>query len=672
MWVGDSRDAQACKVQRGRKNVMRLILQIIVTALFIASSNSAPAFAAGSEQPDAATAWRLLDYIAVDYSAAVSEGVVTSRGEYIEMVEFSQSASERIAGLPLTATKPDLIRLADRLKRAIADKAPADKVAELARALGREVLLAYPVSLAPSAMPNLSRTASLYAQQCASCHGPTGGGDGSGAAGLDPPPAAFTDMSRARQRSVFSLYQVINQGIDGTAMASFAQLDSADQWALAFHVGAFAFSEADARKGAKIWDADADLRQRFSNLEALTQITRAQLTQDIGEEKAHALIAFLRQTPEKATASRAAGLDIARARLRASVSAYDSGDRDRAADLALSAYLDGFEPLEPMLAVRDAGLLTQIESSMGALRAAIGRGATTAEVRLQASELVELFDQADNVLEQEAGDWVSSFVGSFTILLREGLEALLIVVAMTAFLRKAGRPEGIRYVHAGWVAALAGGAATWFAATRLIAVSGASRELTEGLGSLLAAAVLVSVGIWMHGKSQAGEWQRYIQKTMSKALSLGSSWFLFGLAFLVVYREVFETILFYAALWTERNGVAVLAGAGTAIGFLVAIAWAMLRYSRKLPIGKLLSYSAILIAILAVVLIGKGVAGLQEAGMVGITPWPFVPRIEMLGVFPASQPLIAQFLLIVIIAFGFWRNIQESDPLPHKPQEKNS
>tara|TARA_R110002073_G_scaffold67393_2_gene167964 strand:+ start:16613 stop:17095 length:483 start_codon:yes stop_codon:yes gene_type:complete len=160
---------------------------------------------------------------------------------------------------------------------------------------------------------------------------------------------------------------------------------------------------------------------------------------------------------------------------------------------------------------------------MGALRAAIGRGAPTSEVRNQADELGSLFDQADGVLEQGAGDWMSSFVGSLTILLREGLESLLIVVAMVAFLRKAGRPEGIRYVHAGWVTALVGGTATWFVATELIAISGASRELTEGFGSLLAAVVLVSVGIWMHGKSQAGEWQRYIQKTMSEALSRGSS-----------------------------------------------------------------------------------------------------------------------------------------------------
>ena len=109
--------------------MMRLTLQIIVAALFFASSNSAPALAAGPEQADAATAWRLLDYIAVDYAEAVSEGAITSRGEYDEMVEFSQSANERIADLPLTTAKPDLVRLAARLKRAIADKAPAQFLA---------------------------------------------------------------------------------------------------------------------------------------------------------------------------------------------------------------------------------------------------------------------------------------------------------------------------------------------------------------------------------------------------------------------------------------------------------------------------------------------------------------------------------------------------------------
>src|SRR4028119_295735 len=117
--------------------------------------------------------------------------------------------------------------------------------------------------------------------------------------------------------------------------------------------------------------------------------------------------------------------------------------------------------------------------------------------------------------------------------------------------------------------------------------------MTEVFGALLAAVVLVSVGVWMHGKSQAEEWRRYIQEKMGKALSRGSAWFLFGLAFVVVYREVFETILFYAALWTPDNGGTILAGALTAAALLAVIAWVMLRYSRKLPIPQLSRHRAI-------------------------------------------------------------------------------
>src|SRR3546814_9050904 len=118
----------------------------------------------------------------------------------------------------------------------------------------------------------------------------------------------------------------------------------------------------------------------------------------------------------------------------------------------------------------------------------------------------------------------------------------------------------------------------------------------------------------MQGKSRADQWQRYIRDKLDKALSARSAWFLFLLAFVVVYREVFETILFYAALWTQGNGGAILGGAGTAMIVLGVIGWAMLRYSRKLPIAQFFAYSSALIAVLAVVLAGKGVAALQEAG----------------------------------------------------------
>src|SRR3546814_21103351 len=101
---------------------------------------------------------------------------------------------------------------------------------------------------------------------------------------------------------------------------------------------------------------------------------------------------------------------------------------------------------------------------------------------------------------------------------------------MIAFLRKAERPEALRYVHGGWIGALIAGGLTWAVATYAIGISGASRELTEGFGSLFAAIVLPPVGIWMHGKAQADQWPRYIREKMSRALSSGAGWYLFGIS----------------------------------------------------------------------------------------------------------------------------------------------
>jgi high-affinity iron transporter len=227
---------------------------------------------------------------------------------------------------------------------------------------------------------------------------------------------------------------------------------------------------------------------------------------------------------------------------------------------------------------------------------------------------------------------------------------------MLAFLRKADRADMVKPVHYGWIAALAAGIATWWAATHIVSVSGADRELTEGFGSVLAALILLFVGIWMHGKSHADEWQRYIKAKVGHALSGRSGWFLFGLAFIAVYREVFETILFYTALSAQGGSGALLGGAAAAVLCLTLIAFAMLRYSRRLPIGKFFAYSSALIAVLAVVLAGKGVAALQEAGMMGVTPLPAVPSIAILGVSPTLEAVAAQAATLLILLAGFAYN----------------
>ena len=600
------------------------------------------------------TTWRLLDYIAVDYTEAVSNGEVTNELEYAEMQEFSASVAKRMAALPANAQRAQLVADAEALVESISAKVEPAVVARDARRLASELIAAFPVPLAPEAAPDLARGAALYAQNCASCHGPSGGGDGPAAEGLDPPPIAFDDVIRARERSAFALYQVIGQGLEGTAMPGFSDLPAEDRWSLAYYSGSIAFENVE--RGRRIWNDDPKIRARIPDLAALSGLTPAALGEAIGTERADAVMAYLRAHPEAVASDTTGSLALARERLQQSLAAYEAGNKAEARELALSAYLDGFEPLEAVLSTRDADLLASVETGMAELRAAIGRGDPVAAVAQRVNALDVLFYRAETVLAPDNASEASAFAGAFAILLREGLEALLIVIAMIAFLRKAERTEVLPFVHGGWLSALVAGGLTWVAATYLIGISGAGRELVEGFGSLFAALVLLSVGIWMHGKSQAGEWQRYIQKTMQHALSRRSAWFLFGLAFLVVYREVFETILFFAALWTQGHADAIFVGAASAIVLLALIAWAMLRYSRRLPIGTFFAYSSILIGILAVVLAGKGISGLQEAGLLGITPLPNLPRVPILGIAPALEPVAGQIITLALIALGYWRN----------------
>ena len=639
----------------------RLIRPLAFLLLFVLGS-VAPAQAATVAQ-EVQTSWRLLDYIGVDYREAIASGKVINPLEYDEMREFSATVSAKLQALPQTKEKARLVADARELEAAIGRKVEPAEISRRAKSLAASLLAVHPVPLAPSSVPDLLRGAALFAENCASCHGARGEGPPPAFAQLDPPPIAFADRGRARDRSVFGLYQVITQGLEETAMQSYASLPEADRWSLAFYSGTLAYPDAAA--GERIWREDAAVRALVPDLAALVAITPAELEAKIGAERAAAVVAYLRANPDASLGEAGGSLDLARTKLRDSLAAYARGDRAEANRLALSAYLDGFEPIEAVLQTRDGALMLRVEQAMAGFRQAILRNESESQLRQRLGATEALLDEAEAALAPEAETDIATFLGAFAILLREGLEALLVVVAMMAFLRKADRAEALPYVHGGWIAALAAGVATWFAATYLISISGQSPELAEGIGGLLAALVLLWVGVWMHGKAQADEWRRYIAEKMQGALSRGSAWFLFGLAFIVVYREAFETILFYAALWTSGNGGTILAGAMTAVVVLAAVAWAMLRLSRTLPIGQFFRYSAILIAILAVILAGKGIGALQEAGAVASTMVPGVPRISEIGLFPTMEAIGAQLLMVAALVIGFRAAARpRSEPVP--------
>ncbi|HEU4705205.1 MAG TPA: cytochrome c, partial [Sphingomicrobium sp.] len=344
---------------------MALLKHLFLLVALAALALPAPAAA---QSGDVQTAWRLLDYIAVDYREAVHGGRVVNRLEYDEMVEFSASVAERMRSLPDKPAKPQLVKGAAALQKAIAARTAPEAIDRQARGLASALLAAYPVPLAPAEAPDVERGARLYADNCASCHGSRGDADGPIAKAMDPPPIAFTDRARAGERSPFALYQVIDQGLEGTAMASFRHLPEADKWALAFHSGRLAYPAGLAAEGKRLWDSDPALRRRIPDLAALAGLTPAELGREIGETRAAALIAYLRSHPAALASPAGAGtLALARERLGQSLAAYEAGERERARALALSAYLDGFEPSEPLLASRDAALMARVEQAMAQL-----------------------------------------------------------------------------------------------------------------------------------------------------------------------------------------------------------------------------------------------------------------------------------------------------------------
>lgn len=607
----------------------------------------------------------MLDYLAVDYGGAVKNGAVASASEFEEMREFAKTSQTKIAALEPHPERAALVAEAQMLSAAIEAKKSSEEVAASAKSLANHLLAVYPVQSAPAAPPLVGTAAATYQAQCASCHGATGNGDGPAGLKLDPRPVAFTDKDRARERSAFALYQAISQGIEGTAMPGFATIPEPDRWALAFFIGQFAHGNGEAVAGQKVWAENAAARAQLTSLSALSRMTQADLAKQVGDEPASLAMAYLHAHPEAVVQTRVPSFDVARQKLAQSLAAIEKGQAGQATDLALSAYLDGVEPIEPTLATRDSALMGRIETAMGRYRALLTSNAAMPELLAQVDVIHGLFKEADELLGSSA-DATAAYLGSLTILVREGLEALLVVVAMIAFLRKAERGDMLRYVHAGWVGAMVLGVVTWGVATYFVGISGASREVTEGLSSLFAAVVLLSVGMWMHQKSMAGAWQKYIHDKLSAALSRKSAWFMFGLSFIAVYREVFETILFYAALWEQGNHQSVLGGLASGVAILGIVALALLRFSARLPIGKFFSWSSALVAVLAVVLTGKGIAGLQEAGWIGASSFDG-PRIDLLGIHPSLQGVIAQLLMAALVVAGVLWNARAARKAGAKP-----
>jgi high-affinity iron transporter len=591
---------------------------------------------------DVPTLLLLVDYVGVDYAEAVAAGEVVDAGEYAEMEEFAARIAGGIEALPDSDGRSALQAHARTLTGLIEGKAPALEVAGLARRLRDELLNAYPVLSLPDGPPGLEEAAKLYQDGCASCHGQGGRGDGPAAGGLDPPPIDFHEPARARERSLYGLYNTITLGVEGTGMAGFASLPEEQRWALAFYVGGMFADAQTLAAGEEAW-------REQGGLTLWEAVTLAPVELAAALPHGAGMAAWIRRHPQVLFSESSEPLATALSRVEASAAAYAAGDQERALSLAVSAYLEGFELAEAGLGAIEPGLVRSVEGSMMRLRSAIETGAPASEIESRSVETVRLLRRSRAVLEGGSLTSGVAFTGSFFILAREGLEAILILGAIATFLIKIGRRQAMIYLHLGWIGALVAGLATWAAATWVIEVSGAAREVTEGVTALVAAGVLFYVGFWMHHRLNAQRWSQFLRQRVEQALGGRAAIGLALVSFVAVYREVFETVLFYQALWVqvERDSRgALLAGAAVGVVVLLGLSWVVLRLGVRLPLRRFFALSGAALFTLAVIFAGKGIVALQEAGRIAMSPVDIIPRVELLGIYPSLQGLSVQLLLL--------------------------
>ncbi|MGE8499940.1 MAG: FTR1 family protein [Pseudomonas sp.] len=598
----------------------------------------------------AAQALHLLGYLSVDYPATVANGQVVDSGEYSEQLEFLAVLQGLIVALPARDEQPTLQQGVAALRQAIEQRADGNQVALQARQLASTLATAYEVSQTPAITPDPARGAPLFAQQCSVCHGDSGAGDGPAGVGLEPPPANLRDASRMDRLSLYDLFNTIGLGIDGTDMAAFAdQLDDRQRWDLASYIAGFS--------------ADSTAKGESFGLAALTGMTPAEVAAAHGESRAAEFRAQRAQPPAQQRGPQQL-IEHTRSTLEQSLAAYRAGDHEQAYDLSVGAYLEGFELVESALDNLDAAQRKTTERALMAYRQALQDGLSVPQAAQRLEQAKAELATSAALLDSDGLSDSLSFVSSLLILLREGLEAILVLAAILAFLRNTGQEQAVRSVHIGWGLALVAGVATWALAAYLIDVSGAQRELLEGITALFASVMVLWLGVWMHDRRHAAAWQDYIRGSL---VGGGGRFGFAVLAFFSVYRELFEVILFYETLWLQAGPAGhgmVLAGAATALVLLLGLAWVILSGSRKLPLATFFGVNAVLLCVLSVVFAGHGVAALQEAGVLGTRPVAFF-EFDWLGIHDDAYTLSAQAAALLGIAVLYGRSwLSERRRLP--------
>lgn len=344
----------------------------------------------------------------------------------------------------------------------------------------------------------------------------------------------------------------------------------------------------------------------------------------------------------------------------AAIAQYRAGQAKSAMMAVQDAYFDHFEAsgMENKIGSRDVAFKTTMEGYFTRLVSLMKAGQPVSAIQEQADALAHDLTNAVTMLGNGNESHWTIFIYSLLIIVREGLEALLIVAAIVAYLVKNKHQDKLPLIRQSVGVALLASVVTAALFQWLFANSGANRELLEGGTMMVAVVTLFFMSYWLLSKVEAKRWQAYLEGKLTLSLTTGSLAGLWFTSFLAVYREGAETVLFYLALLGDANGAAgqLSVLGGFLVGCVIlALAYLVMRYSVvKLPLKPFFMFTGMFMYVMAFVFAGKGVQELIEGKLFEPTLIKGVPEISWLGIAPYLETLLPQAVLVVAALIALW------------------
>ena len=354
-------------------------------------------------------------------------------------------------------------------------------------------------------------------------------------------------------------------------------------------------------------------------------------------------------------------IDSIRIKLVELLQKYKEGENDEAFMAARSAYLDSYERIEVPLRPINPDYTLDMEIKFAELRNLILQHQPYPRVEAKVVEIRSGLDESERLVTG-TGTLAPSlaFSTSFSIIFREGLESALIIGAILTYLEASRNSHYKKHVYLGIVIAIIATVITWFFAQFVIDITGASKELIEAIAGISAVVVLFWVSFWILNKVETKKWIEFVKAKVWQATTTGSVMVFAMLSFFTVYREGFETVLFYQAMFSFAKNMEIFVFLGLVLGLavIISVVFIIRKLGKKLPLRVLFGLTMAIGAYMSIAFIGNAIREFQEIGYISTTHlFGIIPRLEinlatMTGIHPTLETTIAQILLLSVYLVG--------------------